>query len=124
MDRQWIPTVAGVLEIVSGVCALIGGLFLVFAGAIVNWVPDLQKEPDLPLPMITGFLGTLAALILLGGLVCFVGGIAGIRRKGWIWAMAGAIASVFLMPPAGIFALVLAIIGEKEFSERASAAGG
>lgn len=118
MDKQWIPTVAGVLEIVSAVCALIGSLFLLFACGVINWIPDLQHEPDVPLPMILGLLGSMAALIFLGGLVCFVGGIAGIRRKGWIRAMAGAIAAVFLMPPAGIFALVLVILGEKEFADR------
>lgn len=120
MDKQWIPTVAGVLEIVAGVCALVGALVLFFACGVINWVPDIQGDPDVPVEMITALIGTLGGLVFLGGLICFIGGIAGIRRRGWMWAMAGAIAAVFLMPPAGVFALVLVILGEKEFAERAS----
>ena len=120
MDKSWIPTVAGVLEIVSGVSALIGALFLGFAGGMVHWIPELQDDPEVPVAMITGLIGSLAALVLLGGVVCVVGGIAGVRRRGWMWAMAGAIASIFLMPPAGLIALILVILGEKEFADRAA----
>ncbi len=119
MDKKWIPTVAGVLEIVSGVCAIVGGLFLAFSGAIVNWVPEIREDADVPLGMITGLIVLLAALTLLGGALCLVGGIAGIRRRGWGRAMAGAIASIFVMPPAGIIALILVIAGEHEFGDRA-----
>lgn len=120
MDKQWIPTVAGVLEIVAGVCAMFGALALFFACAVLNWVPDVQNDPEVPVHLITGLVGSLGAFVFLGGLVCFIGGVAGVRRRGWMWAMAGAIAAVFVMPPAGVFALVLVIIGEKEFAERES----
>lgn len=121
MDKQWIPTVAGVLEIVAGVCAVLGALAIFFACAVLTWVPDLHEDPEVPVHLITGLVGSLGGLVFLGGVACFIGGVAGIRRRGWLWAMAGAIAAVFLMPPAGVFALVLVILGEKEFAERARA---
>ncbi|MCP4203563.1 MAG: hypothetical protein GY769_16715, partial [bacterium] len=107
MDKQWIPTLAGVLEIVASVCALIGGLVLAFICAVINTVPDIQDDPEVPLELLTAMFGTLSGLVLLGGLVCLVGGIAAIRRRGWAWAVAGAIAALFLATPAGVFALIL-----------------
>lgn len=123
MDKQWIPTVAGVLEIVSGVCSALGALALVFSGSILHWIPDVQEDSDVPLTMITGLLGGLALLLLLGAVVCIIGGIAGLRRRGWGWAIAGAVAAIFLLPPAGVIALILVIVGEKEFGERVAEVG-
>lgn len=119
MDKQWIPTVAGVLEIVSGVLALIGALAVGFVCGVINAIPDVANDPDVPIEMLTALFATLALLIFAIGVVCFIGGIAGIRRRGWTRAMAGAIAALFVAPPAGIFALILVIVGEPEFSDRA-----
>lgn len=118
MNRDWIPTVAGVFEIVAAVCSLIGAASLVFAALVITTVPDIQNDPDVPVDLITGLLGTMAILVLVGGVVALVGGIAGVRRHGWGRAIAGAIAAVFLMPPVGILALVMTIVGEREFRER------
>jgi hypothetical protein len=118
MNREWIPTVAGVFEIVAAVCALIGSLALVFSALMIEAVPDIQDDPDVPVELIVGLLIAVAGFICVAGIVSLVGGIAGIRRQGWGWALAGSIAAVFLLPPAGILALVMTIIGEKEFRER------
>jgi hypothetical protein len=119
MDKQWIPTVAGVLEIVAAVCALIGAAAAAFACAIITAIPEIQQEPDFPFPLVTGLLTAMAGGILFFGLVSLIGGIASIRRRGWGWALAGSIAALFIMPPAGIFALVLVILGASEYTDRA-----
>jgi hypothetical protein len=119
MDKQWIPTVAGVLEVVAAVCALIGSAGAAFACAIISSVPELQQEPDFPFELVTGLLTAVAAGIFLFGALSLIGGIAAIRRRGWGWALAGSIAALFIMPPAGIFALVLVIIGASEFADHA-----
>lgn len=120
MDRQWIPTVAGVLEIVAAIFALLGALALAFSGAVINVVPDIQNEPDVPLELLTGLFATLAGLVFLGGIVCLVGGVAALRRRNWFWAVAGAIAAVFVATPIGVFALILVIVGEREFTDRSA----
>jgi hypothetical protein len=122
MNRDWIPTVAGIFEIVAAVCALIGAASLLFAALVITSVPDIQNDPDVPVDLISGLLGAIAIFVLVGGVVALVGGIAGVRRQGWGRAVAGAIAAVFLMPPVGILALVMTIVGEKEFRERRMAA--
>ena len=118
MDKQWIPTVAGVLEIVAAVCGVIGSLVLAFICLVVSTVPEIQNDPNVPIGLINSLFGTLSVLVFLGAMVCLIGGIAAIRRRGWAWAVAGAIAALFLMTPAGVFALVLVIVGEKEFGGR------
>ena len=118
MNREWIPTVAGVLEIVAAVGALIGSSALVFSALMVGSVPDIQNDPEVPVELIVGLLMTLAGFVLVAGLVALAGGVASVRRRGWGWALAGSIAAVFLMPPAGILALVMIIFGEKEFAPR------
>ena len=118
MDKQWIPTVAGVLELVAAICALIGSLALIFIPFVINSIPDLQNKPEVPVELLTALFATLAGLVFLGGVVCLVGGVAALRRRGWFWAVAGAIAALFVMTPAGVFALVLVLIGEREFSDR------
>ena len=123
MNKDWIPTVAGVLEIVAAVCALIGSGSLVFAALIMSSVPDIQDDPEVPLEAIFGLLIGLAVFVFVAGIVSLVGGIAGVRRRNWGWALAGSIAALFLMPPAGILALVMTIAGEKEFQKRLPVAG-
>jgi hypothetical protein len=120
MNREWIPTVAGVLEIVAAVCALIGSGSLVFGALMMRSVPDIQDDPDVPVELIFGLLIGIAGFVLVAGIVSLLGGVAGIRRRSWGWALAGSIAAMFLMPPAGVIALVMTIFGEKEFAERKS----
>jgi len=121
MDRSWIPTVAGVLEIVAAICAFVGSLILAFVGVVISEVPDLQHDPDVPLEILTGLMATLSALVFLGAVVSLVGGIAALRRRSWYWALAGAIAALFVMTPAGVVALVLVVVGEREFGVQRSA---
>lgn len=121
-NKEWIPTVAGVFEIVAAVCALIGAGALVFSAAVVGSVPDIQNDPDVPVDLIISLLTVLGGFVLIAGIVAMVGGIAAVRRRGWGRALAGAIAAVFLLPPVGILALVMVILGEGEFSERSGEA--
>ncbi|MDH3746496.1 MAG: hypothetical protein OES47_15465 [Acidobacteriota bacterium] len=120
MDKRWMPTVVGVLEIISSICAVFGIVALLFACGIMNTVPDIQEDSDVPLEWISGLLVTLAALLAVGGALSLIGGISSIRRRGWGWAVAGGVAAFFLVPPAGLFAVVLAIVAEAEYSDRSS----
>jgi len=120
MNKEWMPVVAGVMEIIAAVLACIGVCGLIFASMMINTVPDIQNDPDVPIELITGLLIGVAGFVFLLGIVCLIGGVSGIRRRGWGWTLAGSIAAVFIVAPAGIIALALALIGEKEFGERAA----
>ena len=118
MNRQWMPVVTGVLEIVAAVSAGIGVCALIFSSLMINTVPDIQNDPDVPLELITVLLIGIAVFVGVFGLVSLVGGIFAVRRRGWGWALAGSIAAIFIMPPAGILALALVMFGESEFEGR------
>jgi hypothetical protein len=115
MNREWMPVVAGVFEIVAAVCALVGGGLLLFATALLGAIPEVRNDPEVPIDVISGLLVGIGIFVLLLGLVSFIGGVFGIRRRGWGWTLAGSIAAVFVVAPAGILALVLTLVGEREF---------
>lgn len=116
MDRSWMATWAGILEIVSGVLALLGGMVLAFAGTTLTLVPELSEEPveELPLAVATGIVWALLGLCLLAALLMVVGGVAALRRSGWGWPLAGAITALFCVLPLGLFALILVVMAEPE----------
>jgi hypothetical protein len=122
MNKDWMPVAAGVMEIVAGVCAFIGAAAVAFSGAILNHIPDVQHEEDVPLELIGGLLGSLTVILVLFGAAALIGGVFAIRRSGWGWALAGSIAALFMVPPLGILSLILVLVAESEFSGRGSAA--
>lgn len=123
MKKDWIPPVAGVLEIVAAICAFIGSGLVVFSGVVVNTIPDIDNDPNFPQELVTALLMTIACVLLVFAVVSLIGGISALRRRAWPWAVAGAISALFTTPPFGIFALVLVMVGEGEFSGRSSGTG-
>ncbi len=116
MDRSWLPTAAGILEILAGVTALLGALALIVAGTVTTVVPAMTSEPqdDLPLALVSGVLWSLALFGLVAGLVAVAGGIAALRRGGWRWPLAGAIGACFSALPLGVLALIFVAAAEPE----------
>ena len=116
MDRSWMPTAAGILNIVCGVMALLGALALVFVGTVALAVPEMtaETEDDLPLALASGLFWGLAALSLLAALLAIIGGIVALRRTGWAWPLTGAITALFIFLPLGVLALIFAVMAEPE----------
>ena len=116
MDRSWMPTAAGILNIIAGVLALLGALALIFAGTVMMTVPEMTAEPDdeLPLALVSAMIWVLVVLSLIAGLLSIVGGIVALRRTGWAWPLAGAITALFSAMPIGALALIFVVMSEKE----------
>ena len=116
MDRSWMPTVAGILNLIAGVLSLLGTLALIFVGTVVLAVPEMANEPDaeLPLALAAGLIWALVALCLVATLLSIIGGIVALRRTGWAWPLVGAITAIFTAMPLGVFALILVVLAEKE----------
>ena len=116
MDRSWMPTAAGILNIIAGVLALLGALALAFIGVVALTVPEMtvETQDDLPLALASGLIWGLAALSLLAALLAIVGGVVALRRTGWAWPLTGAITALFCFMPLGVFALVFVVLAEKE----------
>lgn len=120
MEKTWMPTVAGILDIVSGVSGLAIGLFTTFArhsaraatgaGAALHF-PGLGMMPALP-GLSSPVLGI--ALIIIS-LLAVTGGIFALRVRLWGLALAGSIAAVISGRLLGVIALIFTVLGKNEF---------
>ena len=110
-------TVAGVCDIVAGICGLVGSIPLLVLALVGSGVlaalPEAEVRPLAVVPLAL-FL-PLAVLCFLSGVVAIAGGIAAFNRRRFGLALAGAIAAVFGFFPVGIAAVVFTIFAEPEF---------
>jgi len=106
--KTWMPTVAGILDIVAGGLSL-SVLFLFAIGPMIlmplkagTFAFDLSL-----LPMIIPGIAIEALAI--------AGGIFAIQRRKWGWALAGSIAAAIMPAPLGITAIILLVLSRNEF---------
>jgi hypothetical protein len=104
MEKTWKPTTAGILSIVAGSFAVIGGLVAGLIGGLIGGF--------LGLPW-TGVFGIPS---LIFGIIAIVGGIYALRREVWGLALAGAICALigpwFIL---GLLAIIFVSLGKGEF---------
>ncbi|MFC1909098.1 hypothetical protein ACFLXD_04510 [Chloroflexota bacterium] len=123
MLKTWKPTMAGILNVISGVFFIIGGIIVV----------SLLGEPKVAMPWASyamysmGFEGepgspfTTTIIIILGttivilGLVSTLGGICAMKRKLWGMALAGSVSTFLTTFFLGIPTIALTAISKKEF---------
>lgn len=119
MEKTWKPTVAGILDIVSGAIGLIAVFGLLIAISITGglYIPGTEQIPKFVPSLLTGISVPLAILSILS----LVGGIYAVQRKKWGLALAGSISAIFAsIPllgglPVGITATVLTALSKDEF---------
>jgi len=109
-------TVAGILDLASGICGLLGGLTLVGLGLLAGAIIAGTAPPEAgPVALIPGaVLVPLGVLLFIGGAIAVAGGVAAIRRRSWLLMIAGAVASLVVFLPLGIPALVFTVLAEPE----------
>lgn len=114
MKKTWMPMTAGILDIICGAFALIGGLVLVVVGTVGSGVLmyfGVEIPPFLPVALFSA----IAAPVIIVGILAIVGGVYALRRKKWGLALAGSIAAFFPSWLLGIAAIVLTILSKNEF---------
>ena len=108
IKKTWMPTVAGILDIVIGSLILI----MLFLFGI---------SPILAEPVGAGifhFNSSMLFLILPGIIISsldIIGGVFAIRRRRWKWALTGSISSAIGPTPLGVAAIVLLVLSKNEF---------
>ena len=100
MGKTWMPTVAGILNTITGVFSLIGGLGLALTSGMLT------------IPINTAIL---AALLIIIGILAIVGGIYAIIRRRWVAAIVGSIFASILLFPLGIPAIIFTALSKKQF---------
>jgi len=110
MERTWKPTTAGILGIIAGAIAVILGLVLAVAGGILGTILGVF------IPFIGGAVAGLFAIPVILGIVAIIGGVYALKRRSWGFALAGSICTFFCVWFLGVPAIILVILGKREFS--------
>jgi len=117
VKRTWMPTVAGILDIISAALKLLTvfGLVIGIAALEANPYIDITDlSGGVPLS-ITAMLWTLAASSTVFGMLALVGGIYALKRKKWSLALAGSVAALLPTGVLGIIAIILVALSKDEF---------
>ncbi len=116
MDRTWMPMVAGILDIIAGALAVIGGLaFLIIGGfsyAIFSGVAVSNDEFTFLLSVIFIVIAILSIII---GILAITGGAFALRKRIWGLSLAGSIAALIVFWPLGIAAIVFTTLSKNNF---------
>jgi hypothetical protein len=115
MVKTWMPTVAGILNIITGGLTLLGVILVsVSIGVFYSSAYNTFGNQDIPAGIWVAIF--LPAVIL--SIVAIVGGVYAIRRRIWGLALAGAICSLLTIWawPLGIAAIVLLALSKHEFN--------
>lgn len=105
--HTWKPTVAGILDIISGVFGLvIGGIFMLVPYEPVSYYPYYDYyEEDI----------AVGAILFMVGIVALIGGMFALRRKVWGLALAGSIFALFCGGILGLLAIIWTAMAKTEF---------
>jgi hypothetical protein len=119
MERKWMTTTAGIIDIICGIWGMIAGLVLIILSIAST---ALLQYLDTGIPefvLIIIFLGVGIPFLILGAL-SLTGGIYCLRRARWGLALTGAIASLFVCTLLGIAAIIFTAISRREFNTNQS----
>lgn len=107
VDKTWKPTVAGILDVISGLLWIAGVVLLVLV--LLGFSVGFGTPTGLTLVRL--WLVVMALGLL--GLIDIAGGIMSLRRKRWVFAL---IRSLCAIPTGlGIVATVLVALSRREF---------
>jgi len=106
--KTWMPTVAGILDIVAGGLSL--SVLLLFVIGPMILVPLKAGIFPFNLSLLLMVIPGIAIEAL-----AIVGGVFAIQRRNWGWALAGSIAAAVIPAPLGITAIVLIVLSKNEF---------
>jgi hypothetical protein len=119
MERTSKPTTAGILNIISGALGILGSLFsMLILGALGGmmgggYYDGMGYNMCGFMPAMTMGMGIPSLLI---SVLALVGGIFGVQRRYWGWALAGSIGAIIVFLPLGIASTVLTAQSKREFA--------
>ena len=114
MEKTSKPTVAGILNIITGVLGLIWAVMMFIGFFVVSGCWSIPEMGYIP-PFVPGIVLAWAISHLVLSIVALVGGVFAVQRKQWGWALAGSIVAIVVFLPLGIASTVLAAQSKNEF---------
>jgi hypothetical protein len=117
MTKSPMPIIAGVINMISGISALIGfSLFFIFSIATSIPVIELGGR-DFGVDIASGILFFISIILLIIGILSIFGGICALRKKNWRWALTGSICALITRFPLGIVSIILVASSKDDFVE-------
>ena len=122
MEKTWKPTVAGILDIISGAVGLIAVFGIIIAIFITGGIANIPGTEDIP-NFVPSLLTVIAVPIAILSIFSLVGGIYAVQRRKWGLALAGSVSAIFAsIPllgglPVGITATILTALSKNEFEK-------
>lgn len=113
MKKTWKPTVAGILNIFSGIFAFISFIGLII-GSFVTSNPAIF-EGNVPPVNVSLICLILAIPYLIICALSIVGGIYDLQRKKWTLALIGSVVAIFSTGIVGILSTVFTALSKDEF---------
>ncbi len=110
IQKTAMPTVAGILSIISGAFKLIGFLVLIAVGFFVAVSPDRYTRMN-PVWILT----IVGIILIVLGVLSIVGGVYTLQRKKFGLSLAGAIAALLPLNLLGLAAVILLALSRREF---------
>lgn len=115
MEKSWMPTTGGILNIICGAADILGGIVLIIMGAVSGLITQFASA-DIPAWVLIIIFSVVGVFMVILGLIALIGGVYALRRKIWGMALAGSIISFFIIWPLGIASIVFIALSKKEFS--------
>lgn len=117
MEKTWMPTAAGILDIVAGSIGLLCCLFMAMLfGLFSMLMPSNGADVTcLPMAIMAVIFVPIALFVLAAAILAIIGGIYALRRQKWGLALAGSIGALFGITVIGIVAIIFTAISKSEF---------
>ena len=115
MEKTSKPTIAGILNIITGALELILAVCLFIGYAVITGAFDIPGGIGYIPEFVPGLVMGMAVISLVIAILILVGGIYALIRKVWGWALAGSILAILAFLPLGIAATVLTVQSKNEF---------
>jgi hypothetical protein len=117
MDRAWMPTTSGILDIICGAVNVIMGFAVLIGGSFFTAFMPMMNSYGSGGAAFAIVLALTGIVIIAVGAVAIVGGIFALRRKMWGMALAGAIAAFFSWTSIlGIASIVIIAMSRDQFN--------
>lgn len=119
VKRTWMPTTAGILNIITGVLSALTAIGLIIAIIAIGNINIMRFLPPAEAPFIAPFVTTILIVILvfsvLEAVFPIVGGVFALQRRKWGWALAGSIIAILGTFPLGVASTIFIAIAKDEF---------
>jgi hypothetical protein len=117
MQKTSRPQTAGILSVISGAIGLLGS-FVGLVRILVLSVNGTLADHNFVVfghTIAHSIYVSIVLSIFISGIIALVGGICAIRRKIWGMALAGSIASMYLITVVGLVSVILTGLSHDEF---------